>query len=521
MDTLIRRLGGKIKGVIEGFDRIVFKGGIRPLLYVGGASAFLRKRGVLNRDFKPWMIEQSRSIVQAAERLSRARCGVGVEHIGSCHTDKEALVRQRQRRSGIREGLLGVWSCLESCQSYRARFDARAGFPQLQPERTRCRHLYFYFDHALYGLMSVRLQTWFPYSLQIALNGRQWLRRSLERAGARFVVAGNKFLELDDVAQAQRHLDAQCRARWARVLDGFVPEVFPDFPRILGSGLGYYWTLWQSEWARDYLFADPDAIEPLHEAFVRHALISGTGERVMRYLGRPLDARGQPHRFSDPAVQTRLERWREGVRIRHWVDGNSVKLYNEHTVLRVETTLNQPGKFRVHRRPQGAGAGTPKRRMPLRKGVADVPLRAQVSAEVNQRFVEQMATVRDDTPIRKLLVGVTHARRVGGRRIRALDLTGKDRELLEALSDPAHAVRGLSNRSLQKALEGKAWAKGRSGRRLSSRITRHLRLLRDHGLIRKVPARRLYTLTDAGRKLTTALSAMLSASTQRLIENAA
>jgi hypothetical protein len=41
----------------------------------------------------------------------------------------------------------------------------------LRPERTRCNHLYFYYDHALYGLMSVRLQTWFPYSLQVALRG--------------------------------------------------------------------------------------------------------------------------------------------------------------------------------------------------------------------------------------------------------------------------------------------------------------------------------------------------------------
>lgn len=50
-----------------------------------------------------------------------------------------------------------------------------------------------------------------------------------------------------------------------------------------------------------------------------------------------------------------------------------------------------------------------------------------------------------------------------------------------------------------------------SGRSLSGRIIRHLRLLREHGLIKKLPNQHKYMLTDKGRQLTTALNQFLGA----------
>jgi hypothetical protein len=70
------------------------------------------------------------------------------------------------------------------------------GFPQLRWEEVRCKHLYLYLDHQDYGFCNLRIQTWFPYQIQIALNGREWLRRQLDKAGIAYQRSGNKFLEL-------------------------------------------------------------------------------------------------------------------------------------------------------------------------------------------------------------------------------------------------------------------------------------------------------------------------------------
>ena len=136
MDTFLQRFTGKIKGVITGFDRIVFKGCIRPLMFAEGAMSFFRSRGVLNKDYKSWVREQSSALVVAADRYARSACGRGITPIPSCHERKEAIAHKRQQEQGILGGLIGVWSCAEACTTYRAHFDAQAGFPQLRTEMT-------------------------------------------------------------------------------------------------------------------------------------------------------------------------------------------------------------------------------------------------------------------------------------------------------------------------------------------------------------------------------------------------
>ncbi len=521
MDTFLHRFGSLIKGCISGFDRIVFKGYLRPIMFAAGMQQLLATRGVLNKHYKAWVERQSDALVEAAETYAQAQCGHGGIYLPSCNQRKDALVERQQRALGISQGLIGVWACVEACTTFRSTYDRQAGVPQLRTTPARCKHLYFYYDHADLGLMSIRLQTWAPYGIQIALNGRAWLRRALEKEQCAYLAQGNKFWHIADYGLAQRLLDGQLDTRWAPLLSGFLPLVFPTLSQVLGDEADYYWTLWQSEWATDYLFASPQLVPPLMEKLVRHALLTGTGERVLRYLGQPIRKDGQPHASTQPELVSKLQVWYDGMRIRHWVDHNSVKCYNEQNVIRVEMTMNQPEKFRVYRHAEGETGAESKQRRPLRKGIADIPLRAQLAADVNHRFTEQLATLKDETPVGEVLREVVCPGAAARRPVRALDITGKDRELLQAIADPIYAVSGLTHKALQQQLGDRAWAKGMSGKRLSARISRNLRLLRDHGLIRKVPNQRRYHLTAKGRKITTAVNVIWAASTEQLLENAA
>ena len=254
--------------------------------------------------------------------------------------------------------------------------------------------------------MNIRLQTWFPYHIQICLNGREWLRRSLEREGMEFLVHGNKFLHIADYQKAQQLLDQQLDTRFTDMLDGFTQRIFPGMQDILGSHLSYYWTLWQSEWATDLIFDRPASLNAIMDALLRHAHITGTSSRVLRYLDRPLTKSGRPYANSNDTVVTRVTDFNDGMRIRHWVDKNSVKLYNEQNTLRVETTINDPGKFQVFRHKQGQVEHEPKQRLSMRKGVMDTPLRAAVSHDINKRFINDLATMQEKTPVRDLHEGL-------------------------------------------------------------------------------------------------------------------
>ncbi len=521
MNELVARLGNTVKGVLKGFDRIVFKGTILPLVREEGAMDFLKARRILNRDYKRWMQAQSVALEQAVDAYARDHCGNAIKYLGTWRTEKEKLAKRQQSAAKIESGLIGAWSCLESGRSYQAHFSKQKGYPQLRRYRTQCKHLYLYFDHAQYGWMSVRLQTWFPYHIQIAMNGREWLRRRLEAADIDFLCQGNKFLHIDDYSRAQRFLDQQVKRRWVPLLNSFLPVAFPTMTEALGPHLSYYWTLWQSEWATDLIVEKPSDLNAVMDSLLRHAWITGNSTRVLRYMGRPVTAAGKPYAQSRNDVTSRVMDFHEGLRVRHWVDHNSIKMYNEHNNLRTEMTMNTPGMFNVYRRAQGEPDDAPKKRRPLRKGVAGIPLRTKVSEEINERFMKAVSSFEDHTPVRSLIAEHTQSRIKQGRRVRALDISGKDRELLQAISDPVFTVAGITNAALREKLHSTSWGTGRTDKQLSARITRHLRLLRDHGLIRKVPNRRRYQLTDKGTQLTSALNAMLAASTDQLMKIAA
>jgi hypothetical protein len=202
-DTLLHRFGSVVKGVIKGFDRMVFKGHIRPILFAAGMQAFLSSQGVLNKNYKDRVMKQSQGIIQTANEYSKNMCGTEIKYIPSSNDRKESIAHEQQQKLGIKNGLIGIWSCVESCTTFRSTFDASKGFPQLRSNSSRCKHLYFYFDHSDYGFMSIRFQTWAPYNIQIALNGREWLRRLLDKEGCKYILTGNKFLHIDDYELAR------------------------------------------------------------------------------------------------------------------------------------------------------------------------------------------------------------------------------------------------------------------------------------------------------------------------------
>jgi hypothetical protein len=541
MKQLIKAFGDSIIGVTSGFDRIVFQGMIRPLMYPEGAMGFFHRRRIRFVDAKKWVTDQTRRLVSAVEQWSLSECGEGICYLPSSSTRKDSLARERQQKKKVTAGLVGTWSCLEMGTSYRLAYGE--GAPQLRCDSTRHKHLYIYLDHEDYGFMSIRVQTWLPYRLQIAMNGREWLSRQLSKAGIGFEQLGNKILQVEDIDAAQRFLTEQLSTNWCSLLDSFVRIAFPTITSTVGMDLSYTWTLWQSEWATDFLFRDRQALADAMGSMVRHAFIGGHPERLLHYFGHPAKKNGQPYRNFGGALQSNIIELDNGYRIRHWLNRNSVKMYNEANVLRIESTINPPGRWRECvegaagpcgrgveqpagavegvRGGEGASDEAPTQLLPLRKGVADTFLRASVCQRINERFADYVASTRSSTPLRSVLEQVATRKRKRGRSVRALEPTGKDRELLTAIADPRFTVGGFCNKQLRQRLVDTPRYSGNTDKQRSGITTRSIRLLRDHGVIRKLPKARRYQLTARGRQLVIALLAALAASTEQLTEMAA
>jgi hypothetical protein len=266
----------------------------------------------------------------------------------------------------------------------------------------------------------------------------------------------------------------------------------------------------QSEWATDIVFREADVLKRLMPLLVRHGMLSFSSPDVMRYFGRKVCQSGEIHPNFNGTLETNLKRRQEGERVKYKMNGNSAKFYDKAyseigSVLRgAETTINTTHDFRAYR-PKEGGPEDELRWRPMRKGIADLHRRAEVSQKANERLLNALASVDDSRSVEELTADIQKHTVWRDRRVRGLRPWAEDNHLLTAINHGEFLINGLRNRDLQKLLYSVEAAAPAERRHRSAAISRKLRLLRAHGLIQKVPRTHRYHITDAGRTILVAV----------------
>ena len=514
MDAFLQQHAGSVTACLSGFDRLRFRGTLRMLANVTGMFRFLCYTRHLLKDFGAYAQQLSRKV--RFESLARAEAlGRPVVHLDSPSVSKEQLAMDLAGQQSITRGLIAIYTAVEPCQSYDIQSDRQSGHLELIPRYRKCQHLYHYQIHPVFGFMHARLQTWLPFSLTVNINGREWLSRQMDAAGIGYRRADNCFTFVDDPEAAQRLLDRQVRFDFAGQLGRLAEQVNPALRSIIGGyDVGYYWSLDQSEWATDILFRSRQELARLYPGLVRHGIESFGSKDVMRFLGRSVE-RGITPRFAGEVVSD-LKQRPEGMRIKHRVNLNSVKMYDKAgCVLRVETTLNDVHDLQSPRVVKGKKVW--KR---MRKGVADIPERARVSQASNGRYLEALAAVKTPLPLKTLTDELSRPVKWKKQQVRGLNLlAADDARLLEAIGRGEFVINGLRNRDLQALLFGSSDDPAEKKRRCG-RVTRMLRMLRAHGLIHKLPHTHRYQVSDKGRKVIAAIHAAREADIEKLAKAA-
>src|SRR5437870_7530982 len=141
------------------------------------------------------------------------------------------------------------------------------------------------------------------------------------------------------------------------------------------------------------------------------------------------------------------------------MNGNSTKFYDKAysqwgNVLRgAETTLNTVADFRVYRAKEG-GPEEDLQWRGMRKGIADLHRRAEVSQKANERLLDALASVDDSQSVEELTAEIQKHTTWGSRRVRGLRPWAGDKELLAAVNHGEFLINGFRNRDIQKLLYG-------------------------------------------------------------------
>jgi hypothetical protein len=522
MKVFLDRYGTRVKGVMSGWDRLAFRGTLRWLATTVGLSSYLGCQDILLKDFSDWAQSLTKQIRRSCEAVAEG-LGIRTQYLRSGATDKEALARRIAEEDGIGEGPICMLSVVEPSYSPTVVGNKESRRLEVVMRQRKCVWIYFYFNDPQVGFGHVRLESWLPFTIKGCLNGRHWLERDLLREGVPYVKQDNCFRWIADMERAQALAGQQLRTDWPKLLDGFAQTFFPVMNGLLGRGrVDYYWSADATEWATDILFGNTGDLDRLFPMLARYALTVSDSTSVMRYLGKISGEAALPAKVAGEVRGDRRKRY-EGICVKHWAGGNSVKIYNKAgNVLRTETTINHTRAFKTFRQPDDDARRRPQW-LPMRKGVADLERRSRISQSSNERYLDMLAACPTDATFIEVVGTVCQPVIREGRRVRALNPSAEsDLHLMRFLTQGQWAIAGFRNRDLVPWLfplcdnlppaERKKW---------TARASRLLYILRVHGLIQKVGKTHRYHVTPKGRQVAAIMVAASTVQAQQLMEIAA
>jgi DNA-binding MarR family transcriptional regulator len=479
---LSEKYSDALDGVLNCYDRIVVTGNLSPLCYPQGMTKYLYIHGIRIFDYAQFAKPLTEQIRSNAAEIAQAN-GLEIEFIRKKNFRKEGCIHKILERRGYHPGLVHIFSAMERCDSYKPWHDKTTHNTYVKRDSGKCLHYYFYFIDEELGLCYLRVPTWCPFRLQFYFNGHNWLAGRLKAHGVAFEMLENAFIHIADYDLANRLAVQFDVARLQIKLDDLARRYCPIVQTL---NLWYHWSSMQVEYATDLVFKRQTDLQAFYPHLLETLILAVKPADVATFLGRKLHGNYQGE------VGNRLNIRLLGTRIKHQMGPASIKMYDKFgLILRIEVTVNDVTFFKQYREVRHRNGESTMQWAKMKKTIYSLPALQETLLAANRRYLKFISEVA--TPE----VGVTKLHRLAesveekDHRYKGFNLfSEEDTCLFRTLLRGEFSISGFTNQDLRQCL-------GKN----SGQITRLLKRLRVHGLIKKVGRRYKYYLTESGRQV--------------------
>ncbi len=487
MDTILLpdKYADKLDGVLGCYDRLIVTGNLPELCYAKGMTSYLYRQGIRIFDYTEFAQPLRETLRTNAEELAEAN-GIAIEFIRKKDFRKEDRIQALLAQRGSQPGLVHIFSALEPCPSYQPWHDKPTHQTYLKTDSGKCLHYYFYFMDAELGLCYLRVPTWCPFRLQFYCNGHAWLAHQLRAQGIAFQMCDNAFVHIDDYAAANR-LAAQLDVKQ---LHAKLDECARRYcPVVATLNLSYQWHIWQAEYATDLVFKQAADLQAFYPPLLETLIHAVKPANIATFLGKKLHGNYQGELGSRCNVR------RQGTRIKHQMGPASLKMYDKfQQILRIETTVNDVTFFRQYRQVHHRDGTTTTQWAPMPKTLYSLPALQELLDAANHRYLKFIADVATPEVGVAALAALTQPQTEGQHRYKGFNLLADaEATLFRVLLRGEFTISGFTNKALRALLPNQT----------SAQISRLLRRLRVHHLVKKVGQRYKYYLTELGRQVAT------------------
>jgi hypothetical protein len=484
VELLTERYKDQIAGVVCCYDRIIIQGTVPGWCYASGMTDYFYKHEIRIFDYPKWAEPLRHALRENMERIA-ADNKIEIEFVRSRKSfRKEDRVKAVLEKRGEQPGVVSILSAMEPCGSYKPWHDKKSHKTSLKPDDGKCLHYYVYFIDEDLGLCSLRVPTWCPFRLQFYCNGHSYLARQMQKCNIEYRVLDNAFGWIADFEKAQKLADEFRVELLHRKLDEFADLYCPVVKQF---ELNYHWSLDQVEFASDIVFQKQSDLQASYERLTRTAIHTVKPDNIATFLGRKLNGNYQDemgNRFN-----TRIE----GTRIKHTMGPVSIKMYDKfRLILRIETTVVNVSFFKHYREVEHKDRTRSMAWTQMKKTIYSLAPLRQLLLAANRRYLEFISAIEDNRAGSDKLNQIAQPVQENDRNYRGFNFFDReDEQLFQSLGSGEFNISGFQNKDLRRRVKHKN----------TGQISRLMKRLRTHGLIKKIGRTYKYYLTSLGKQV--------------------
>lgn len=499
--NILNQFEGKIKGQLSGFDRIIINGYSRQLNNHRQFLYYMIQNDCKLVDFNKFAEEHTKSLCNHIDNIVKNE-NRPTYFVNRSRVNKDEIARKLYEENPVNKGLVCCISSMEVCDTMTVKGNKKTEKLEITRRSTKCKYYYLYMIDEEFGWMYLKIQTWFPFNVQIYLNGREYICKQLDKEGIHYERYNNSLVDIENIERAQEISDHLQNMNIERRFDGIVKtynNLLPRFEKHLGHG--YFWTVFECEYATDIMFKTREDLENIFPSLVEKAFITFKCDDIMSFFGRKLH-----HAFQGEIVSDLRKRY-QGFRIKHKMKKNQVKMYDKYSCLRIETTINDPHEFKAWKYDYDEDTGVAIEGsghwIPMGKSVSNLYRYAEVSKATNLRYINALPSPVDTVTPVKEIENISKTITVNERRISGFNILDKDTtKLLETIASGDYIVNGITNKNLRcRIFKDDEF----NSPTIRNKTTRLLSKLKHHGIIKKVNHSSKYYLTSKGRKIVSSI----------------
>jgi len=494
--NIIQQFHDKINGISETFDRMIINGYILQMCNTRQFLYFLIQNGIKLMNFSNFANEQTKLLCDHIDNYIKEN-EVKLQYLKSGKTKKGDFAEKDFAANPDKIGLVGAYSVVELCNTMTVDKNRENGKLEVVSQKRKCKHYYLYYNDFEFGKMFVKIQTWFPYNVQIYINGREYLSKILDKENIKYEMYHNSFSYIENFGRAQELADGILNKNLVSSFDGIIAKInnhLPNIESVFGSS--YYWCIDQCEFATDINFKCRDDLR-FYKKLVETAFFTFSSSDIYSFYGRKID---QIHKLKKGEIVSDLRNRYQGYRIKFKLNNNSVKMYDKGNNLRIEVTINNPKDFKVVKPvlDEFTGEDTGEKKwVPMGKSVVNLYRYAEISKAVINRFINALPQIDTEILATRAVTDISTRKEIDGRVYMGFNLLNPETLILLAvIASGAFLINGFDN----KAIRGKV-LNDPDSKKSKNKMTRLFAKLRAHGLIKKVHRKKRYYLTKSGREI--------------------